>query len=82
MEKSKKDHIQKAYDRIPPSMKYRESIIVDPTKEIPEAIKQIDIKKKLAKQRYEIRYQLEKDLFVRKTIILTPNSSSYLEKRL
>lgn len=62
LEKDKVEHIKRAYDKIPPSMKYRESIIVDPTKEIPEEIKQIDIKKKLAKTRYQIRYQLEKEL--------------------
>jgi hypothetical protein len=64
-EKEKVEHIKKAYDRIPPSMKFRESIIVDPTKPIPEEIKQIDVKKKLAKKRFEIRYQVEKDLAVK-----------------
>lgn len=34
---------------------------MDPTKEIPKEIKEIDIKKKLAKKRFETRYQLEKE---------------------
>lgn len=42
----------------------REALVFDPTKEVPEAIKKIDIQKKNAKKRYETRYELEKEMKV------------------
>lgn len=46
-------------DRLPPSWKYRETVILDRTKPIPEEIKIVDQRVKNAKKRYELRNNLE-----------------------
>jgi hypothetical protein len=40
-------------------------IIFDPTKEIPEPVRVLDMKKKAAKKRYEARYRLEDEYRVK-----------------
>lgn len=40
-------------------MIWRESVIVDPTGKVPEAIKRIDEKNKQKKKRYELKYAIE-----------------------
>ena len=50
---------------MPPSWKYRESLILDRTKEVPQEIKELDTKKELSKKRYEIRYNLEDEYRVK-----------------
>ena len=42
----------------------REALIFDPTREVPDAIKNIDIQKRNAKKRFEIRYAMEKEIKV------------------
>lgn len=39
----------------------RETVIMDPTKEVPEEIKVIDLQKKMKKKRYELRHNLEQE---------------------
>ncbi|CAK62768.1 unnamed protein product (macronuclear) [Paramecium tetraurelia] len=48
-------------DRFPPSWKFRESVYLDQTKEIPEEIKMIDEINRNHKKRYEIRHVLENE---------------------
>ena len=42
----------------------RETIIFDPTREVPEAIKVLDQKKKDAMKKYEVRYKVENQMRV------------------
>lgn len=43
----------------------RETIIFDPTREVPDAIKILDQKKRDAMKKYEVRYQVENQARVR-----------------
>lgn len=54
-----KNHGKDAVDKLPPSYKFKDSIIQDTSKEVPEEIKKIDEMKKAAKKRYELRYAIE-----------------------
>jgi hypothetical protein len=56
-----KEHGKEAQKKLPPSYIYRERYIADPTKDIPEEVKQIEEKTKNAKKRYELRYVIEKE---------------------
>ena len=47
-----KEHGKHKYEKLPPSIRNRESVIFDPTKEVPEPIKILDEKRKNAKKRY------------------------------
>ncbi len=77
--KDQQDHAKKAIERLPPAIRnrftlknrismnkflFRETIIFDPTKEVPEAIKVLDQKKMDRMKKYELRYQVEKQLRV------------------
>lgn len=57
-----KDHGKTFADRLPQTIKNRETIIFDPTREVPEAIKVLDQKKKEAMKKYELRYTIEQNL--------------------
>jgi len=56
------DHGKNFADKLPPTIKNRETIIFDPTRDVPEAIKVLDQKKKDAMKKYELRYKVEQDL--------------------
>jgi len=60
--KDQQDHGKSKLERLPPTIKNRETIIFDPTREVPEAIKILDQKKKDAMKKYEVRYQVENQL--------------------
>jgi len=60
--KDQQEHGKDFVDRLPPTIKNRETIIFDPTREVPEAIKVLDQKKKDAMQKYEVRYKVEQNL--------------------
>jgi hypothetical protein len=77
--KAQKDHGKDASDKLPPTIKNRflkrllevilifinrETIIFDPTREVPEAIKVLDQKKKDAMKKYEVRYKVENQMKV------------------
>ena len=57
--KAEQEHGKNFNDRLPPTLKVRETIVFDPYKEVPEEVKQFDLRKKNQKKRYELRYQLE-----------------------
>jgi hypothetical protein len=54
-----KNHGKNFNDRLPPTLKVRETIVFDPNKDAPEEVKAFDLKKKNQKRRYELRYELE-----------------------
>jgi len=54
-----KEHGKNFNDRLPPTLKVRETIVFDPYKEVPAEVKAFDLKKKNQKKRYELRYELE-----------------------
>jgi len=54
-----KTHGKNFNDRLPPTLKVRETIVFDPYKDVPEEVKAFDLKKKNQKKRYELRYNLE-----------------------
>lgn len=54
-----KNHGKEKFEKLPPSIKNRESVIFDPTKEVPDAIKVLDQKKQNARKRYQLKYQLQ-----------------------
>jgi len=56
------DHGKSQIEKLPPTIKNREMIIFDPTREVPEAIKVLDQKKKEAMKKYELRYKVEDQL--------------------
>ncbi|KRX10996.1 hypothetical protein PPERSA_03054 [Pseudocohnilembus persalinus] len=61
-EKQKEIQKQKEKDailKLPPSLRFRESIIQDPTKEVPEEIKKLDQIRENKKKRYQLRYAVE-----------------------
>lgn len=47
--------------RLPPSWKFRESVYLDQTKEVPQEIRLIDEIKKNNKKRYEVRHVLDQE---------------------
>ena len=53
------EHGKNFNDRLPPTLKVRETIVFDINKEVPAEVKAFDLKKKREKQRYELRYKLE-----------------------
>lgn len=71
--KDQQEHGKAKMEKLPPTIKnrylfllninshpiHRETIIFDPTREVPEAIKILDQKKKDAMKKYEVRYQFE-----------------------
>jgi len=60
--KDQKEHGKNFAEKLPPTIRNRETIIFDPTREVPEAIKVLDQKKKDAMKKYELRYKVEQDL--------------------
>jgi hypothetical protein len=54
-----KSHGALKESRIPPSIRERETIVFDPTKEVSDNIKTLDKKKEAAKKRYRLRYDIE-----------------------
>lgn len=58
-EQDGKSHGKNFNDRLPPTLKVRETIVFDPNKEVPEEVKAFDLKRKNQKKRYELRYTLE-----------------------
>jgi hypothetical protein len=60
--KEQQEHGKNLAEKLPPTIRNRETIIFDPTREVPEAIKVLDQKKKDAMQKYELRYKVEQDL--------------------
>lgn len=60
-EKRQKEHGKDYLNRLPPTLKARETIVFDSTKEVPEEVKAFDLKKKNQKRRYEKRYDLEQE---------------------
>jgi cytidylate kinase len=48
-------------NKLPPTLRIRETIVFDREKEVPEEIKKYDIRKKNQKKRYETKYNLEKE---------------------
>jgi len=57
-----KEHGKQVLERLPPTIKNRETIIFDPTREVPEAIKVLDQKKKDVMKKYEMRYKIENQI--------------------
>lgn len=47
--------------RFPPSWKYRENLVIDPSKEVPEEVLIVQKKKEDAKKRYKVRHILDKE---------------------
>eukprot|EP01016_Furgasonia_blochmanni_P003674 TRINITY_DN1143_c0_g1_i1.p1 TRINITY_DN1143_c0_g1~~TRINITY_DN1143_c0_g1_i1.p1 ORF type:complete len:578 (-),score=53.64 TRINITY_DN1143_c0_g1_i1:83-1816(-) len=52
-------HMKKAIAKIPATWKYRERLIMDPSKGVPEDLKIADQRKRIKKMRYELRYSME-----------------------
>jgi len=63
--KEQQEHGKHQIDKLPPTIKNRETIIFDPTREVPEAIKMLDQKKKEAMKKYELRYKVEEQIKTR-----------------
>jgi len=63
--KDQQEHGKHQIEKLPPTIKNRETIIFDPTREVPEAIKILDQKKKEAMKKYEIRYKVEEQIKTR-----------------
>lgn len=49
-------------NKLPPTYKYRESVLFDPSKPIPEEIKNIDKKKENNLQKYKLKYKIEQEV--------------------
>lgn len=47
--------------RFPPSWKFRENLVIDPTKEVPEEVLLVQHRKEESKKRYKVRHYLEKE---------------------
>lgn len=60
-ERLQKEHGKDYLNRLPPTLKARETIVFDASKEVPEEVKAFDLKKKNQKRRYEKRYDLEEE---------------------
>ena len=50
--------------RFPPSWKYRENLVIDPTKEISEEVEIVQKKKIESKKRYKAKFSIEKEINV------------------
>jgi len=60
--KEQQEHGKQKAEKLPPTIKNRETIIFDPTREVPDAIKKLDQKKKDAMKKYELRYKVEEQV--------------------
>jgi hypothetical protein len=49
-------------NRLPQSYRMREQVVIDPSKDIPEQVRMLDLKRKNAKKRYEMRYLAEHEI--------------------
>jgi hypothetical protein len=56
-----KEHGKDYLNRLPPTLKARETIVFDSSKEVPEEVKRFDEMKRNQKKRYEKRYHLEEE---------------------
>ena len=54
-------HGKEYLERLPPTLRVRETIVFDPNKPIPEEVKRFDELRKNQKKRYEKRHQLEQE---------------------
>ncbi|CAD8105820.1 unnamed protein product [Paramecium primaurelia] len=61
LKQDQQQHGKHFNDRFPPSWKFRESVYLDQTKDIPEEIKMIDEINRNHKKRFEIRHVLENE---------------------
>ncbi|EGR31993.1 hypothetical protein IMG5_098190, partial [Ichthyophthirius multifiliis] len=61
VEQKVKKQLQKQIQQLPPSIRYRETIIFDRTKPVPEEIKLIDQQRENAKVRYKLRNAIENE---------------------
>lgn len=60
-ELKQKEHGKDYHNRLPPTLKARETIVFDSSKEVPEEVKRYDEMKKNQKKRFEKRYHLEQE---------------------
>lgn len=60
-EQKQKEHGKDYLNRLPPTLKARETIVFDSSKEVPEEVKKYDEMKRNQKKRYEKRYHLEQE---------------------
>lgn len=56
-----KEHGKEYLNRLPPTLRVRETVVFDASKDVPEEVKRFDEKKKNQKKRYEKRHQLEEE---------------------
>ena len=55
------NHGKNFSDKFPPSWKYRENIIIDPTKEVSKEVRIVDQQKENAKRKFKLRYVIENE---------------------
>ncbi|KAL4473166.1 hypothetical protein ABPG72_007396 [Tetrahymena utriculariae] len=61
LKETNQSHGKNAILKLPPSLRYRETVIFDRNKPIPEELKLIDQQRENAKKRYKIRYAVENE---------------------